>query len=192
MPPWLVEGDPIVYGILALGLVVSLAGWWRTRKRGFAIAAAVFTVLIVAYFLLDRFVESDGEQMTRKVAQVAAAVSRGDMDAAFRNVSDSFNHNGMDKPHFRQFCERHRSAGRVADVKVWDLEATKVSPADKRGVVQFRFKVTGNWGESPPNWFARATLAFDPDSQWRVQNFDVYDTLNNSKTPVGIPEWSSR
>jgi hypothetical protein len=192
MPPWLVEGDLTVYCLLALGLIVSLAGWWRTRKRGFAIAAGVFAALIVAYFLLDRFVESDGEQMTRKVSEVAAAVSRSDMEAAFTHVSDNFDRAGYDKKQFRSFCERHRAAGHVSDVKVWDLEATKVSKPEGRGVVQIHFKVTGSWGESPPNWFARVTFVLDRDGQWRVKTFDVYDALNQSNTPIGIQGWGGR
>jgi hypothetical protein len=187
MPPWLVEGNTTVYAILGLGLIISLAGWWRTRKRGFLIAAVFFAALILAYSLLDHLVESDGEQMTRKVDEIATAVSRKDVDAAFRSVSDSFKHGAADKQQFQKFCKSHQAAGHVAEVKVWDLEATKLSPEDRRGVVQFRFKVTGNWGESPPNYFARVTFVKDPDGQWRLQNYDVYDALNQSNTPVPIP-----
>jgi hypothetical protein len=186
MPPWLVEGDLTIYCVLGLGLVISLAGWWRTRKRGFLLAAGIFAALIVAYFLLDRFVESDGEQMTRKVSEIAAAVTRKDLNAAFLNVSDSFKRGAADKRQFQDFCKAHQVAGHVADVKVWDVEATKVSPDDRRGVVQFRFKVTGNWGESPPNYFARVTFVKDADGQWRVQTYDVFDALNQSNTPVPI------
>jgi hypothetical protein len=32
-------------------------------------------------------------------------------------------------------------------------------------------------------------FTLDPDGQWRVKDFDVYDALNQSKTPIAIPGW---
>ncbi|HEX4591680.1 MAG TPA: hypothetical protein VH120_17215 [Gemmataceae bacterium] len=190
MPSWLIEGDIIVYLLLAFGFLVSLAGWWRTRKRPFAVAAGVFVILILAYWLLDRLVESDGEQMVRKVREVADAVSRNDLDAAFRNVSDHFDRHGHNKQSFRDFCRQVLKAGNVTSVKVWDEDATEVSRPTGLGSVQFRFKVTGNWGESPPNYIARVFFILDPDGQWRVRTFEIYDSLNQGQTPVPIPGWN--
>jgi hypothetical protein len=189
MPTWLVEGDPIVYFVLALGFIVSLAAWWRTRRRPFAITAAVFAALTVGYWLLDRAVESDGEQMVRKVAEVADAVTRHDLDAAFKNVSDQFDRHGRGKKAFRDFCEQRIRLGQVTAVRVWDEEAMEVSRPTGKGVVQFRFKVTGSWGESPPNYLSRVDFVLDADGQWRVKTFEVFDALNQSRTPVTIQGW---
>ena len=73
MPAWLIEGDATIYLLLGFGFIVCLVAWQRTRKRHFAIAAGVFAALILGYFLLDRFIESDGEQMTRKGPAPAGA-----------------------------------------------------------------------------------------------------------------------
>src|SRR4051794_23048807 len=118
MPTWLVEGNPIVYFVLAIGLIFSAAAWWRTRKRPFAIAAGVFAVLILGFWLLDRAVESDGEQMVRKVAEVADAVTRHDLDAAFKHVSDRFERHGFDKAKFRKFCDDMIKKNYVTSVRV--------------------------------------------------------------------------
>jgi hypothetical protein len=189
MPGWLVEGDPAVYALLAGVLAALLAVWWRTRKRQYAIAAGVIAVLIVGYALLDFAVESDGEQMVRKVREVAAAVSANSVNAAMENVSNRFNRHGLDKEQFGKLCERYISRGEVTAVQVWDLTAVDVSRQTQAGTVEFHFKVHGRWGETPPNWFGRVVFTLDPDGQWRVKDFDVYDSLNQSKTPIAIPGW---
>ncbi len=192
MPSWLVEGEPTVYAVLACVFVGFLLAWWRTRKRKYAAGAAVAAGLIAGYWLLDRAVESDGEQMVRKVREVAAAVSAGDMDAAFQHVSDSFDRGGWNKRAFRDFATRTHQVGNVTAVQVWDLSPVDISRPARTGAVEFRFKVTGHWGESPPNWFGKAVFTLDPDGQWRVKTFDVYDALNQSATPIAIPGWGSR
>jgi hypothetical protein len=192
MPAWLVEGDPFVYALLASAMAVLLVVWWRTRKRQYAVAAGAMAALIVGYFLLEQFIESDGKQMVRKVREVAAAVSANNLDAAFRNVSDNFDRGGMKKEQFRQFCNGVRASGKVSEVKTWGEEAMEISRPAGTGTVAFRFKVTGSWGETPPNHFARVLFTLDPDGQWRVKSFDVYDSLNQSKTPIAIPGLGGR
>ncbi len=192
MPTWLSEAIPYLY--FALGCVLAMAGvaWWRTRQRRWAIAAGVAAVLMLAFFLLDHFWESDGKQMVRKVEQVAAAVSAHNVNAAFEHVSERFDRHGWDNEQFRKNCEQHIARGDVTAVQVWDLNAVDVAREKRTGVVEFRFKVHGAWGETPPNWFGRVVFTLDPDGQWRVKDFDIYDSLNQSKTPIPIPGWGGR
>lgn len=186
---WLVEGNPTIYFILGAALVGSLAAWYRTRKRWKAIVAGVCAALILGLFALDRLVESDDEQMVRKVKEVAAAISRNDVNSAFQHISESFERSGKNKRQFKSFCEGLLQAGRVTDVQVWDLQAVDVVRDKGSGAVEFHFKVRGSWGASPPNYFGKVEFVLDPDHQWRVKSFDVHDSLNQSKTPVAIPGW---
>jgi hypothetical protein len=187
MPDWLVEGDPYVFFFLGCIFVAFLAAWWRTRRPRYAATAGVVAALIVGYFLLDHYVETDGKQMVRKVGEVAAAVSAHNVNAALGHVSASFDRHGMDKDQFKTHCENHISRGDVTAIQVWDLAAVDVSREKKSGTVEFHFKVHGAWGETPPNWFGRVVFTLDGDGQWRVKDFDVYDSLNQSKTPLPIP-----
>jgi hypothetical protein len=189
MPSWLVEGEPIVYAVLGCVLVGFGLAWWRTRKRRYAVAAGVVAALMAGYFLLDRFVESDGEQMVRKVNEIATAISAHDLDAAFGNVSDGFDRPPRNKASFRKFCDDTLRAGNVTEVRVWDLAPVDVSRPQRTGAVEFHFKVRGRWGESPPNYFGKVAFVLDGDGQWRVKTFDVYDSLNQSRTPLAIPGW---
>jgi hypothetical protein len=192
MPAWLVEGNPYIYFVLGCVFAGFGYAWWRTRKPRYAAAAGVVAALIVGFFLLDHFIESDGKQMVRKVGEVAAAVSAHNVNAALDNVSESFGRHGMNKEQFRKYCERHISRGDVTAVRVWDLSAVDISREHKSGTVEFHFKVHGGWGETPANWFGRVMFTLDQDGQWRVKDFDVYDSLNHSKTPIAIPEWDGR
>jgi hypothetical protein len=190
MPAWLFEGNLTVYFLLVCAELVLLALWWRTRQRKYAFSAGVVAGLTLGYYLLDRFVESDREQIVRKTQEVAAAVTAGDIERAFRNVSDSFKRGTVDKTHFREFAQRVRNERNVTEVQVWDFVfpgevSREARPAD----VEFRFKVRGRWGESPPNYFARVGYVLDPDGEWRVQTFDVYDSLTESSRPIYIPGW---
>jgi low affinity Fe/Cu permease len=192
MPDWLVEGNPYVYFVLACAGAGLLYGWWRSRKPRLAIATGIVAVLILGFFLLDHFIESDREQMVRKIGEVADAVSMNDVDRAFLNVSEHFDHGGINKEAFRQYCRGVRGRGEVTEVKVWDQEVVDISRPAKTGAVAFRFKVVGSWGQSPPNYFARANLIQDPDGQWRIVNFNLYDAMNQSTTPLPIPGLGGR
>jgi hypothetical protein len=189
MAEWLIEHKYPVYFLLAAAVVGSFALWWRTRKPYYLIALSVAAVLMVGMVALDQAVETDGEQMVRKVREVAAAVTAKDLTAAFQHVSESFNRGGHKKDEFRKFCESTVRAGRVDQVQVWNETVVDLSRPGKTGTVQFNFKVHGNWGETPPNWFAKVMFTLDPDGQWRVKSFDHFDSLNQSNTPLPIPGW---
>lgn len=192
MTDWLVDRKHLLLFALAIGVLLSTALWWRSRKRRFIVVTAILAALGLAILLLARFVESDAEQMVRKVREVADAVSAKDLDAAFKNVSEKFDRGGVNKEQFRRFCKATLDAGRVSQVQVWDESVVDLSKPDRIGTVQFRFKVHGSWGETPPNWFARVVFTLDPDGQWRVKSFDHYDSLNQSTTPLPIPGWNAR
>jgi hypothetical protein len=192
MPDWLVEGDTTVYALLALLGVIFVALWWQSRNRGYVIAAGIVGVLLLGYFLLDRLVESDREQMIRKVREIAAAISSRNPDAAFAHVSDDFRRGGVDKKGFRNFADGRVRSGFVSDVVVWDCNVTEQNRANRRGAVECYFKVHGSFGETPPGAFVRVVFKLDNDGQWRVQDFDWFQATANSKSPMPIPGWGGQ
>lgn len=187
MAEWLIEHKHLVYSLLGIAAVAFFALWWRSRKRHHLIGLAVAAVLILGMVGLDGAVETDNEQMVRKVQEVAAAISANNLDAAFEHVSASFERPPRNKQKFRELCERVRRAGQVTDVQVWNL--TPVDPSPTGGAVEFHVKVRGSWGESPGNHYSRVVFTRDADRQLRIKTFDVYDTINQSQTPIAIPGW---
>lgn len=189
MPDWLVEGRTVIYLLLALAFLICAVVWQRSRQRGAAIATAILSGLLAGYFLLDRAVESDREQITRKLTEITAAVSNRDFDRAFSHVSESFQRGGVNKAGFRKFADQRRRSEFVSDVQVWDIAVPDLSRESRRALAECYFKVRGSFGETPPGAFSRITFTLDPDGQWRVQNFDWSISITDSNTPMPVPGW---
>src|SRR5438105_13121094 len=141
MPGWLVEGNPTVYLPLALVVLIGLAGWWRTRRRKYLVVAAGAGAIILGYFVLDRLVESDAEQLGRKLQEMADGVTAHDLNRVFRNVSDSFLVLNVDKPGFRRYADEYSRRWQVTSLTIWDVTPASIARERRRADVDFRFKI---------------------------------------------------
>src|SRR5689334_18151516 len=119
MPPWLFEGNPTLYFVFAAAGLLFLAAWWRTRKRRYAVGAAVAFGLVAGVYLLDQNVESDREQLVRHMEDIAAGVRARDFDRVFKNVSDTFRRGSRDKRQFREYAETQSHARNVTEFTAW-------------------------------------------------------------------------
>ena len=75
--------DPF-YLYLGLGLAVAalLAGWYSRRRGRLLLAAGVLAAIGVGVYILERAVVTDREKIRAALDDIAAAVERGDIDAA--------------------------------------------------------------------------------------------------------------
>lgn len=191
MPDWLIEGDATVFTLLALTGIIVAVVWWQTRKRAWGLAAIVVGLLALSYFLLDRSIESDREQIRRKVSEIAAAISHQNLDAAFSHVSADFRRGGLDKAGFRNYAEGRRRSGFVSEVVVWDMNVPDLDRAGRRAMAESSFRVHGSFGATPPGALVRIGFVLDADGQWRVRDFDWFTSMANSNTPMPIPGWGN-
>src|SRR5437773_7929367 len=175
MPYWLVEGDVTLYAILASVGFVCVAVWWRTRRRKYAVIAVAAAVAILTLSLLDHIIESDREQMIRKVQEIADGVHGRHFDRIFRHVSDSFQRGAFDKSRFRSFAEEVSRAQNVTEFQAWGFVPGDVSRQKRRGELEFFFKIRGNWSAGTEYFLARTVWTLDSDGEWRLQNFDVFN-----------------
>lgn len=189
MPDWLIESNPSLYFLLAAAAIGFATAWWRTRQRKYAIAAGVSLALLVAAYLSHRLVESDREQMVRKIGEMSVAVRGRQIDRVFEHVSDSFLTNGVDKKGFRAYAESRNQSRFVEEFVAWDFEPGPTSRESRAGELRFFFKVRGSFGETPPGYFARTLWVYDSDGQWRLKGYELYNSINDSKTPVAVPGW---
>jgi hypothetical protein len=196
---WLFEGRAAVYVVLAAALVVLLVAWQQSRKRYWLYAAAAFGVLIGLYFLLDRLVETDREQIVRKVEEMSAGVRERNVERIFAHVSEQFRLNNSDRAAFRRFAEEAIRRGQVTEVKAWDFQfADDFRATERRTVrgtaqqvpvarVQFRVKPEGP-GLTTAGFLCRATFVRDPDGQLRLLDFQLFNPLSDQNQPLQIPQ----
>jgi ketosteroid isomerase-like protein len=189
MPYWLVEGDLTLYAILAAVGLVCVAVWWRTRQRKYAVVAAGAAAAILALSMLDRLIESDREQMIRKVQEIAEGVRARDFQNIFRHVSDDFRRGAFDKPQFRDFAQDVSRRRNVTEFQAWGFVPGDVSRHKRRGNLEFLFKIRGNWSAGNEYFLARTVWQLDSDGEWRLQTFDVFNPYSDSNSSIQIPGW---
>ena len=199
MSDWLFEGRPTVYVILAAAAVLLFVAWWQTRKRPWLYATVAFLALIGLYFLLDRLVETDREQIVRKVEEMSAGVRERNVERIFANVSEQFRLNNQNRATFRAFAEQAIRRGQVTEVKAWDFQfpddfRTKVRRTGTTGPqeldaarVAFTVKPEGP-GLGAPFFRCEATFVRDPDGQWRLFTFQLFQPGVDSNQPFQIPQ----
>jgi ketosteroid isomerase-like protein len=141
------------------------------------------------YFLLDWAVETDREQIGRRMQEMAGNVRTRNIAAIFSHISEDFRRG---KENFRRLAESHIQRGDVDSVVVWDLQfpdefRTPVEVSGRRAEgAQVFFRVNTHGGISE-GWQARVEALFvrDPDGQWRLLDFRLFDPLTNQ--PLSIP-----
>jgi hypothetical protein len=178
---WLFEGRLTVYLALAVAALVLLGLWTRDRKRGWLLGVGVVGAFVLAYFLLDRFVETGREQVGRKLQEMAAAVKARSADRIFAHISDRFTFQGMNKAAFRGYVEGVMSRGWVTDLTIWDVDA----PDSTSGQVRFRAKPRGSLQGIEAPWVVRARFVQESGGEWRLESFTISSPLD---APVDIPQ----
>ncbi len=181
---WLFEGQPAVYALLATFGVLFAGLWWRDRKRHWLIGVGIVLVLIGAYFLLDRLVETGREQIERKLPAIARAVTERKPEGVLAHVSDQFSWEGLDK---KAFGERLPGwLNQINGLKVWDVGLPDGRP-QKGKVARVIFYAKPEEGRMSNEAFVRceAELVCDPDGQWRLKGFKVFfPPTGDTATPV--------
>jgi hypothetical protein len=194
---WLFEGRAAVYVSLAAVAIVLLAAWQQTRRGKWPIGVGAVALLVGLYFLLDRLVETDREQVVRKVQEMAAGVRTRDANAIFRHVSERFSHGGANRARFREMVDAVLRGGVVDEVEVWgfqfagDFRAAVPLPGQEARAetirVSFQAKAKGGRAPEGPGNPCEARFVRDPeDGQWRMLDFQVFNPVLTDQ-PQTIP-----
>jgi ketosteroid isomerase-like protein len=182
---WLFEGNWVAFTILTGAALVLTWAWWRTRRKNYLIGLAAIVILIGLYELCHLLVETPREQIKRKLDDMAAAVQAYDTQRIFQHISDQFQFQGYNKAEFRQQVQRVFNQRWLESLKVWDQEW---EPGNNSNTYQghFRAKPRGPFN-AEEFYLVRATFIKDPDGQWRLQEFRVYNPVVNTNDPMQIP-----
>ena len=177
---WLFEGRLSVYLFLAVVALLFVALYWRTRKRYWIIPVAAMGLVLAAYFLMDRFVETRREQITRKLGEMASAVQRRDADTIFRHVAQDFRVGSLDRSAFRGYVESAFNRG-VTSLRVWEFQFP-----DDTGRVVFFAKPEAPALGATTHYLVRAEFVRE-GAEWRLRTFQIFNPFVNTETPLEIP-----
>lgn len=176
---WLFDGRPAVYVALAVLAVLCVTLWWRDRRRAWLYGLGVVGVLAAVYLLLDRLVETRGEQITRRLQLIEKAVKAGDAEGVMQQISPTFDYRGIRYDAFRQGVSARLKGRFVEDLTIWEVRFP-----DASGKVFFKAKPKG-LGENP-GFQVRADFVQDADGQWRMKGFEVYNLFVEAETPYDV------
>jgi hypothetical protein len=177
---WLFEGRPSVYAVLAALTVFLLLVWWQMRKRWLLAGVACAAVLVGLYAFLDWAVETDREQIVRKLKEMAAAINAHNLDAAFVHISDHFRSpGGKTKRELRNVAQAHFDRRDVERVDVWDI-FIEGRPSREQGEVHVFFSAkTHNSHEFLTG--CDAVFEFRSEQGWQLRSFRLLKPQTNEE-----------
>jgi hypothetical protein len=70
---------------------------------------------------------------------------------------------------------------------VWDFERGEVSRAQRTAKVHFMVKARGDWRGSEAGYPCNADFVLDPDGQWRLRGFQIFNPFVEADQPLHIP-----
>jgi hypothetical protein len=169
MPTFLSDPPSKLY--IILGFVTALLGaiWFLKRTRGPLLGAIGAGLVLLAFFLCDKFFESPREEASRKIVEISAATKARKLDDAFKHVSESFQYHGMDKKGLHEKAKWAESFQMWNGIDVSDLDRTDWKMLDDNRV-QIGFDMwPAGYGLPQYRFHAKATFQKDPDGQFRLQ-----------------------
>ncbi len=186
MPDWLFEGILSLLFLVGVAAAICAYVWTKTRKRlwlGLTVTILAFLGVLV---VLDRFNESDREQIVSNVQHMASAVPTRDFDAIFVHFAADFRYNAVNKAEFRRLCESIGKSRNVRDMVVWREQVLSFDETRKRADASFQFKLKAD-GLIEENFFlCKSKWVKESDGRWRMQSFIVYP-LSSADQPLVIP-----
>ncbi len=188
MLAWLIDNATVVYVILGLVALAFLVALWMKRKRAYAIGLVVSVALIALFLLLTFVVPTDRSRIIRAIGEMEQGVKTRDTDRIFAQISDRFRLGGVDKPAFRRFVDGVLRNGQVTEVHAWDFETPEVSRPKRTATIGFQVKPRGPLAGEDVPYRCKATFVLDPDDQWRLQTFQVFNPFVDTDKPLQIPE----
>jgi hypothetical protein len=187
---WLIDDPTVVYLILGAAIFALAVAWWITRKRPYAVGAAVGAGLLPVLWLVSTFIQTDAKQIERNIRDMGSGVEANDLDRVFARIAGDFSVGGMDKSPFRQYAERFLRLHRVTGIVVWDYEPREVSRADRTASVTYKVKVQGiEDAQGVPFYNCQSTFVLEADGQWRLRTFQLLlPTVDPARgEPIPLP-----
>jgi hypothetical protein len=193
MQNWLLDNLALITILLSIATLALVSVWWRTRRRRYALGAVIAVTLLglvwlLVYVLPLVFGETDSQQIERKIRAMAAAVKSNNVDRIFSHISESFHFGSHDKASFRRRAEEVIRARDVEEVIVWDFERGDIARDKRTAKMSFMVKARASWRGSEAGYRCDADFVLDPDGQWRMGGFQLFNPFRANE-PIPLPRF---
>lgn len=183
MPVFISDPSLTTYAIIAIMVAVLAGLYYRSRKKKDLFPLIGGTGVLLALFLIDILVESPREETKRKMKEMSAASETKNWDEVFTNISETFNYKGSsgaltDKKGLR---EKVRSIESMIEkgFTVWGFTRDDFRQINDTTVeIGFGAKVNGR---DETQSYVKAVFTKDPDGQWRLSDFALYEPINTKE-----------
>jgi hypothetical protein len=180
---WLFEGRVTLYAALLLSGLVLLALWYRDRKTLWLTLLTVPAALALLYFLLDKWVETPREQITRKLNTMADAVAQRDPATIGTQLAATFRLGTNDRKAFLAFTEKVLAERWVDSLTLWEIQT---DPKEAKAEAVFKAKLRGQRVGGEEFFLVKTQWTREGD-QWRLAGFTVHHPFVNVDQPLDIP-----
>lgn len=175
----LTEDPTWIYLLLIAAGAVSGIAFFSTQRVVYLLGVPAVLVLGGLVWLVDYLVETDREQVERKVQELAEAVNAADFAKIESLISPRF-YTPMftSKQHLLDNAKRYLDPQASRRTSFWQLDTRSIS-SGKSLVVDGNVSASGQYGGyHVEGWFGRIELTFlkDEDGQWRIARFTVVDS----------------
>jgi len=175
MPTALSDPSMSLYAILGVATVLLGIIALRRQKRSDAINFCIPLVALIALFVIGKAVESPREQTERKIKEMSQASLNKKHDDIFKHVSDSFKYKSLDKKSLQEKAKQAYEMG-FGGFEWYNLARSSFRPMED-GTIEQGFGVK-HMGEPPLPFYVKGTFKKDPDGEWRLVTFKLYDPIN--------------
>ena len=118
---------------------------------------------------------------------MADGVKARNTDRVLTHISPKFSAYGRDRSEFRGYVESR--LGLVDDLVIWNIELPSGGSPAANGTLRVTFsaKPKGARLGTPPPFLVEASFVLDPDGQWRMKDFQVFNPIVDSHVPLPLP-----
>jgi hypothetical protein len=185
MPAWLSEGSLLAYFLCAALGLVCLVSFWTTRKGKLLIGVAVAVLLVLGLFLIDFSIETDREQVERKVQEFASAVERGDIDTLGDHIDPAFKSGDfLSRERLLSDARKYLQAGEKRRVSLGPPDLKFQSKDRVIAITDYTAHGIFAGQDIPPQMGKLELTYVKKDGQWRIESMELL-TLQGERR--GIP-----
>jgi hypothetical protein len=187
MPDWLTEGALSAYFCCAaVGVIFALA-FWTTRRAKYLAGVALGLLMALGVFLIDQAVETDREQVERKLKEMVVAAERGDLTRFTEYFATNFSSTRFsNRDTLLAAARKYLTPGESRRIGVWPPDVTFHNNSRLTCICQFTAHGTFGGFEVPPRPPGKLELIYakGKDGQWRIESFKL---LTLQGEPMSVP-----